>query len=195
MGDINNTTTTTDNNSINNSSSTTISSTTNGEELNIVLKKDESPEQKQQQQQSSSSIPSAIKDTKKKQRNNRVSFDQIHIREYFIELGDNPSCSRGPPLTIGWVYDEVGSVELEEFEEYRPPRRCGSQMIVPFRKREEILEFIGYTPTEIRIAVQDVNVSRNLRIKTVQRVKHDKVDAVVESANRKLKKLFIRKKS
>ena len=48
-------------------------------------------------------------------RERRVSFDQVSVREYNIELGDNPSCSMGPPLTIGWEFDYIGSVNLDEF--------------------------------------------------------------------------------
>ena len=122
----------------------------------------------------------------------KVSFKDIHIREYFIELGDNPSCTRGPPLTIGWDFDDVGSVQLEEFEEYRPPRRVGGQMHIPFDARQEMLEQIGYSPLDIRTAVQECNVARYNRMKTAKS-KSDKVDAAVESANRKLKRLFTRK--
>merc|ERR1712232_675180 len=52
-----------------------------------------------------------------------VSFDQIHVREYIIDLGDNPSCSKGPPLSITWEYEDMGTIDLAEFEEMRPSRR------------------------------------------------------------------------
>ena len=33
-----------------------------------------------------------------------VGFSVITIREYPVEVGDNPSCVRGPPLSIGWKF-------------------------------------------------------------------------------------------
>ena len=34
----------------------------------------------------------------------RVYFGRILIREFNIELGDNPSCSDSSPLEIGWQH-------------------------------------------------------------------------------------------
>lgn len=78
-----------------------------------------------------------------------VSFDQIFVREYALELGDNPSCKRGPPLTISWEFEELGAFDVERFEEERPPRRISREMIMPFEKREEILVQMGYSHTQI----------------------------------------------
>ena len=126
------------------------------------------------------------------ERKRRVSFDQVDIREYYIELGNNPSCSTGPPLTIGWDFDCVGSINLDEFEECRPPRRLGRQMVIPFDERTNMLEQVGYSSSEILDAVKSVSQERHLRLKTA-RSKTDKLDEVLERANRKMKRVFMRK--
>lgn len=33
-----------------------------------------------------------------------VAFSTIEVREYERIVGDNPSCTRGPPMSIGWAY-------------------------------------------------------------------------------------------
>lgn len=35
-----------------------------------------------------------------------VSFSNLSIREYNVEIGDNPSCSYGVPISLGWDYEE-----------------------------------------------------------------------------------------
>ena len=125
-------------------------------------------------------------------RERRVSFDQVDIREYYIELGDNPSCSKGPPLTIGWDFDYMGSINLDEFEECRPPRRFSRQMLIPFDQRTNMLEQVGYSDSEIINAVKSVSQERYQRLKTA-RSKTDKLDEVLELANRKMKRVFTRK--
>ena len=114
-----------------------------------------------------------------------VSFDQIIIREYFIEIGDNPSCSGGPPVTIGWEYDEVGCMDLEEYEECRPTRRFGRQMLLPLETRTQMIEESGISPSEVKSIIKDVDNDREQRMRTA-RSKVDKKN-IGEGTNNKSK--------
>ena len=118
-----------------------------------------------------------------------VSFDHVDIREYFVELGDNPSCSSGPPLTIGWEFDFLGSVDLEEFEECRPPRRFARQMVIPNDERENMLEQGGYSHSEIVDAVKNVDQERYHRLKTANS-RRVKLAELRERANKTFKRVF-----
>ena len=115
-----------------------------------------------------------------------VSFNQIHIREYVMDLGDNPSCSNGPPLSLTWEYVELGSVDLRKFEEMRPVRRALDQLIIPMYVRERMLLKSGYSELEIRDAVDSVNVCKMQRAKSANPLSI-KLDNILFRANRKLK--------
>mmetsp|Transcript_49606 Transcript_49606/g.57922 ORF Transcript_49606/g.57922 Transcript_49606/m.57922 type:complete len:163 (+) Transcript_49606:129-617(+) len=69
----------------------------------------------------------------------RVGFANVIIREYEVALGDNPSVSQGPPLSLGWSYNEMSPVDLEKYEEMRGIRRETYQMAVPVSARVAIL--------------------------------------------------------
>ena len=112
-----------------------------------------------------------------------VSFGHIHIREYNTELGDNPSCSDGPAITISWKYCDVLSSDVEEFEERRPPRRSNQQMIIPSSTRIDILTEVGYSLKEIIEAVEAINKCKRLRKKSMTSV-DDKITNLFQKANR-----------
>ena len=70
-----------------------------------------------------------------------VRFSTLEIRTYPITLGDNPSVSSGPPLTLDWNYTTVHTVAVSAYETERPPssRRRPSQMVMPTSLRIELL--------------------------------------------------------
>jgi hypothetical protein len=39
-----------------------------------------------------------------------VSFASVQVREYPMILGDNPSCTSIPPITLDWIYDVEASM-------------------------------------------------------------------------------------
>lgn len=45
-----------------------------------------------------------------------VSFSTVEIRQYERVLGDNPSCSSGPSISIGWNYDQDKTVVKKVFD-------------------------------------------------------------------------------
>lgn len=93
-----------------------------------------------------------------------VKFGTVQIREYSRALGDHPSTSYGPPLTLDWDYDEAVLMNVDDYEDKRPPRRINKQMVVPGKTRESILlEQTAATKDEIKKSVNQVRAVRNQR--------------------------------
>ena len=69
-----------------------------------------------------------------------VSFASVQVREYPMILGDNPSCTSGPPVTLDWTYDAKASMSctVDEWESGRDStRRMKSVIRVPSSVRTE----------------------------------------------------------
>lgn len=45
-----------------------------------------------------------------------VSFSELQIREYNIDLSDHPACSYGPPIQLSWEYHSAKTVSVEDYE-------------------------------------------------------------------------------
>ena len=104
-------------------------------------------------------------------------------------MGDNPSCSRGPPISISWDYNDIGSIDLQEFEEMRPTRRYHGELIIPLSIRKEILLSSGYSPLQITNLVETVNNCKLQRAKSA-RSRSVRFDDILLRANRKLTRRF-----
>jgi len=121
----------------------------------------------------------------------QVSWDTIEIREYKRTVGDNPSCSSGPPLAIEWEYDpEPVVVNVEEFEEYRPPRRTQFELMLGRDERHEILEDEWQIPqAEIAQAIRLNIKAKNQRLRTLNNIgRVSEIEEKLESVKSKLKK-------
>lgn len=66
---------------------------------------------------SSSPLPSPVAETKAPTR--RVSFSYVVVREFPRCLGDNPSVTEGPPLSIGWNPCHEYTKDVEAYEQQR----------------------------------------------------------------------------
>mmetsp|Transcript_11319 Transcript_11319/g.17510 ORF Transcript_11319/g.17510 Transcript_11319/m.17510 type:complete len:302 (+) Transcript_11319:195-1100(+) len=126
--------------------------------------------------------------TKRPERN--VSFTKIEWREYERALSDNPSVSVGPALGIGWVYNDAGSVEIEDYEKKKCYRRDATQLRIPSRVRESILrEEWGVSRQDLQKATKEINITKNQRRKTQATMELENTAVAVESAVRKFKRL------
>ena len=92
-----------------------------------------------------------------------VSFSVVEIRRYPITLGDNPSCSNGPPVQIDWAYTELPPVPLNTYALYHPPGdneqswRGSSVPTMSAEVRWVILHNeAGFSMREIAVAVLEV---------------------------------------
>jgi hypothetical protein len=124
----------------------------------------------------------------------RLRFSHINVREYERELGDNPSCASGPPLTIGWHFigrEEI--IDIDAFEKKRIQERKSSslQLILSKSRRWEICQDdLGCSEEEIFDAADRATAVRRRRIAAAkdQGWFSDVMEEVRKGAWKKLKK-------
>eukprot|EP00527_Entomoneis_sp_CCMP2396_P004915 CAMPEP_0198142398 /NCGR_PEP_ID=MMETSP1443-20131203/5193_1 /TAXON_ID=186043 /ORGANISM="Entomoneis sp., Strain CCMP2396" /LENGTH=267 /DNA_ID=CAMNT_0043805391 /DNA_START=81 /DNA_END=884 /DNA_ORIENTATION=+ len=119
-----------------------------------------------------------------------VKFDCIHFRNYSQTLGDNPSCSYGPPISLDWKYEEGGQIGLEEYEATRGARRKLRQMLLNYYHRKNILQWkVGFTEEELKDAQKQAENIKRQRSLTRAMLPACKVEEVMQSMCRKAKRL------
>lgn len=74
-----------------------------------------------------------------KTQSHSVSFSDVQVQEYPLVLGDNPSCSEGLPLSLGWVPSNSYTLQLDQYEDNRPERRTFREMKMTAVVRKNIL--------------------------------------------------------
>jgi len=132
-----------------------------------------------------------------------VSFSNLEIRTYETILGDNPSCSAGPSLSIGWRYDpNHDSISIDDYEAHQaringlPPGStyaCRPEELVLHRsEREEILLSSGYTRQDFVESIRSMKKIKSKRRQTVNNLPVMYFEERVESAKRTLRRFFKR---
>ena len=119
----------------------------------------------------------------------RVSFSTVCIREYDRILGDNPSCSCGPSISIGWEFEDEEILPVDEWESWREMEREPERLVLCREEREDILLDLGYTHKDIAQAVRDIVKTKNKRRQTIHNLRASGVEELVESAGRKVRSI------
>jgi len=126
-------------------------------------------------------------------RQHSVGFASVVIREYDLTIGDNPSVSYGPPISLDWDYTQLASVTLEHYEAHRAPRRSLRQMCMNYYTRRNVLTYkFGYTEEQVKQASKQADKSKRERAVTKYFLPYAKVEDVLTSAGRKAKRGFKR---
>jgi hypothetical protein len=122
-----------------------------------------------------------------------VRFESVHIRLYHQTLGDNPAVTYGPPIALDWKYDEMSPVKVDEYEGTRRDRMAdSSSLFLSSMDRRRLLQNKGFTEDEINQASLDAEKARKERGMTNALLPAMKVQEVLQSTRRKVKR-FIKK--
>ena len=138
------------------------------------------------------------RDGKKTSISRSVSFASVNIREYERILGDNPSCTSGPPIGIGWRFSQDSIlVSVDDFEEGKGDTpRSSSEYLVPKAVRERLLkEHTDVSRRDIAGAVRAIQKQKSQRRKTVVNLGMQGTEEKVEIVRRSLQKVFKTRKS
>lgn len=99
--------------------------------------------------------------------NNSVRFSSVAIRDYSVCIGDNPSVSRGIPISLGWDYDQEQSYDINKFEDGRfEERRDSEELKLPSLERVQMLKRMGYSRGEIKDQTKEVQKAKDKRFST-----------------------------
>ena len=139
-------------------------------------------------------MPQAKKSLKK-----QVSFSHLQIRTYETILGDNPSCTGGPSLSIGWRYNpEHFNSTVDEYESKQDNFYGGEglrpqdiDLVLHRSERESILLKTGYTRQDLAEAVRKLNKAKNRRRQTVHNLPVMFFEEKAESFKRSAGRLFL----
>ena len=120
-----------------------------------------------------------------------VSFGSVHIREHNVILGDNPSCSSGPPLSLGWDYADNQAVGVED-QEFEKLARTPYQQLFPkinvYQRKHILIHSCGYSDHELIDARKQVEKVQFQRWITKALLPAQKIEEGIESAKRKLRR-------
>ena len=99
-----------------------------------------------------------------------IQFGRVNIIEFPYTLGDNPSVSSGPPISMGPIHQDRFSVDLLEYDDAKLSihRRSIPEMRMDQMLRTHILQSSGHTLREIMQATIEAQDHRELRRQSVQ---------------------------
>lgn len=137
---------------------------------------------------------SSYYDRPKTDRSNlQLQFGSVNIREYEMILGDNPSVTHGPPVTLNWVPVAESTLPVDGYEcQHYHPRKCYNDMFMNYYQRHHLCALAGSTPADIEITNKEVNKCKTNRFLTRHLSSYPAVqlETALESALRKARRVL-----
>ena len=128
----------------------------------------------------------------KSNRTRKINFSTVEVRQYERILGDNPSCSSGAPVSIGWKFfqERTLCLPVDEYEYYHGHFRDECDMVLDRQERETLLYELGYSEKDLaKVVRENVKMKKNRR-QTVNNLPVMKIEVAVESITKKLTGAF-----
>ena len=119
-----------------------------------------------------------------------VRFSSVHLRDYEICIGDNPSVSRGAPIALDWHFQRELEFSLEAFE--NSEHSAGTNKANPSQPskhssldRMHVLKKMGYSRADINEATEKAQKIKQQRIQTRRAVeRRDKMKKYLKVVTR-----------
>jgi hypothetical protein len=129
------------------------------------------------------------------QRRPSVTFQNVCIRRYEQTVGDNPSVSYGPPISLDWGFQELNPVPVDDYEENRGDRRPFKQMGLNYFQRMAILQNgFGHSEADLKEAMRKANSDKFKRAVTKYFLPVQVLEDAAESGVRKTKRYLQRRR-
>lgn len=128
-------------------------------------------------------------------RNKRsISFGDIEVRSHEMILGDNPSVSKGPPVSISWEPFSFGAYTVDNYEADRGSLMRGyHEMKMPSTIRFDLLSKTTKTSEMIK-RTKEMTVLKRQRAETITQLYRAKSEEKIELFVRGFKNLVTNKK-
>jgi len=122
----------------------------------------------------------------------KVRFDVVEIRQYERIASDNPCCSSGPPIGIGWNHGEIHRTNVNDYEQSRGGRNFNLDIVLTRSRREALL---SEWDVDTRTIVASTRAAMKTKFQRKQTVinarKFSKLEEVMESTSRRLRKVLL----
>jgi hypothetical protein len=123
----------------------------------------------------------------KSQESKHVSFSQVHILSFPVELGDNPSCSDGLPIQLGSRPTKQVVIDLEILERRKEGRRRDLiELRLELLQRQKLLRNTGkYSTEELADQLYKADLERKKQKKSAKKYQfQQKVSSVFHFARK-----------